>query len=105
MILKNIPTKDLINELNRRERELTEDDIKRYSLYFEIEKTSKFFIANVFKEGHEYSGEIINGNFLVSKAGYGDTIKEAKEDLLREIRGKTIMFSAYSKSREEVLIV
>lgn len=105
MISKNIPTKDLINELNRRSRELTEEGLKQYSLYIEIEKTPYFFVANLFKKKHMYSGEIVEGNILISKAGYGKTIEEAKEDLLRKIRGKTIMFSGYSKNREEVLIV
>ena len=101
MNLKDISTEDLIKELNRRNRELTEEDIKRYSLYIKIEKTPNFFYGKIFKEKHMYPGEISEGNFLVSKVGYGDTIEEAKNDLLEKIRGKLLVFSAYSKNREE----
>ena len=105
MYLKKISTSDLINELNRRNRELKEDDIKRYSLYIKIEKTPNYFMAGIFKENHKYSGEISEGNLLISKAGYGESVEEAKNDLLKKIRGKLLVFSAYSENREEINLV
>lgn len=77
-------------------------ELTRHSLYFEIKKTPKFFIADIYKEGHTYSGEISEGNFLISKWGYGNTIEEAKKDLLNKISGKLLVFSAYGKNREEI---
>ena len=77
-------------------------ELTRHSLYFEIKKTSNGFIADIYKEGHKYSGKISEGNVLISKWGYGNTIEEAKKDLLNKISDKLLVFSAYGKNREEI---
>lgn len=104
MKLEEISTSDLIKELNRRNKELREEELKRYSLYIKIEKHLNFFSADIFKGGHKYRGEICDGNFLISKPSYGRTIEEAKENLLKLIRGKLLVFSAYGENREEINI-
>ena len=104
MNLIEISISDLIKELNRRNKELREEELKRYSLYIKIKRTSDFFIADIFKEKHKYSGEISNGSFLYSKFGYGRSIEEAKNDLLKKIQGKLLVFSANLKNREEINI-
>lgn len=49
--------------------------------------------------------EIKSGIFLKSIFGTGETFSEACEDYLNQIRGKTLVFNAYSESRKEVQVL
>lgn len=48
--------------------------------------------------------EIKNGIFLSGCYGIGDTISEACEDYLKQIRNKTLVFNAYSEHRKEITV-
>lgn len=45
--------------------------------------------------------EIINDGVLIAVCGSGKTKKSADKDLLSQIRGKRIVFNAYSSNRRE----
>lgn len=53
-----------------------------------------------------YKGaEIKDGIFLIASYGRGKDYEEACDDYLSQIRGKTLVFDAYSKYRREVTIL
>ena len=53
-----------------------------------------------------YQGaEIKNNGFLISEFGVGRTFEDACEDYISKISGKTLVFKAYSESREEVTVL
>lgn len=54
---------------------------------------------------HYYHCEVKNGIFLTGVTGRADTFNEACEDYLSQIRGKTLVFNAYSDSRKEVTVL
>lgn len=53
-----------------------------------------------------YQGaEIKSNGFLISEFGIGSTFEDACKDYLSKISGKTLVFKAYSESREEVAVL
>lgn len=54
----------------------------------------------------EYRGcDVKDGYFLRGVVGRGNTFEEACEDYLKQIRGKILVFNAYSDSRKEVKVL
>lgn len=51
------------------------------------------------------NAEVKEGSFLRGTFGSGKTFDEACEDYLNQIRGKTLVFNAYSDMRREVKIL
>lgn len=49
--------------------------------------------------------DIKDGMFLRSEFGVGQTFYQACEDYLNKIHGKTLVFNAYSKNREEIRVL
>jgi len=49
--------------------------------------------------------EVKNNGFLFSEFGVGSTFEDACKDYLSKISGKTLVFKAYSESREEVTVL
>lgn len=49
--------------------------------------------------------EIKEGCFLKSIFGTGKTFESACEDYLRQLHGKTLVFNAYTGSREEIRVL
>lgn len=47
--------------------------------------------------------EVKEGDFLISAFGKGNTFFEACEDYIDKIKGKTLVFNAYTKQRKEVV--
>lgn len=47
--------------------------------------------------------EVKNGGFLKSCDGVGDTVEDAANEYMAQISGKTLVFNAESKNREEVI--
>lgn len=59
--------------------------------------------GNVYVE-YEHS-DVKDGSFLVGFVGRGPDFESACEEYLSYIRGKTIVFDAYTKERKEVVIL
>ena len=49
--------------------------------------------------------EVKDGIFLVGIHGRGKTFEEACDDYLYQIRGKTLVFNAGTKNREEIRVL
>ena len=49
--------------------------------------------------------ELKDGMFLRGAYGTGRTFQEACEDYLTQIRGKTLVFRAYTSKREEIRVL
>ena len=49
--------------------------------------------------------DIKDGYFLVGSFGAGKTFEEACDEYLKQIRGKTLVFNACSKSRKEIKVL
>lgn len=73
------------------------------SLEFEHLKVSKDCSGRIMVE--YANSEIKEGYFLRGDPGRGATFEEACDDYLSKIRGKTIVFNAYSDSRREVRVI
>lgn len=52
-----------------------------------------------------HGANVKDGIFLVSTFGVGPDFESACDDYLDKIRGKTLVFNAFSKEREEVTIL
>lgn len=64
------------------------------------------FQTNSCKIGVHYkNGETKDGQFLIGEFGVGATFEEACEAYFEKIRGKTLVFDAYSPSKREVTIL
>lgn len=64
----------------------------------------------VWKVGNEvcvdyYHADVKDGYFLTSAFGMGPDFESACDDYLAKIRGKRLVFNAYSDSRREVVVL
>lgn len=49
--------------------------------------------------------EVKDGYFLCGTYGTGETFDDACEDYIKQIRGKTLVFQAYTDKREEIRVL
>lgn len=49
--------------------------------------------------------DVKDGYFLEALYGRGRTFEDACEDYLKQIRGRTLVFNAYSKNRRETKVL
>ena len=49
--------------------------------------------------------EVKDGHFLRGTYGIGETFQEACEDYFSQLHGKTLVFNAYTSSREEIRVL
>ena len=54
---------------------------------------------------HQERCDVKDGCFLIGTYGTGNNFEEACEDYLSKISGKTIVFDAESRNREEVKVL
>ena len=54
----------------------------------------------------KYNGaEIKNGDFLIDTYGTGTNFESACDDYLNKIRGKRLVFNAYTINRKEIMVL
>ena len=49
--------------------------------------------------------EVMDGPFLRGAYGTGNTFQDACDDYLNQLHGKTLVFNAYTSSREEIRVL
>ena len=54
----------------------------------------------------QYKGaEVKDGDFLISEYGIGTNFELACDDYLNKIRGKKLVFNAYTINRKEIMVL
>lgn len=97
-----------IDDINRECTEYPERRTKMKSsellLRLDGERLEVFY--NVHGTCVRYKGaEIKEGTFLTSVYGVGNDFESACDDYIRQIRGKRLVFDAYSNKRREIMVL